>query len=68
MKRTLCALLVLVMALSLAACGWNTDSQGVAASAKLSGTVSTDGYASLASAKDTVKAVQVGASPPAKPP
>ena len=53
MKRTLCALLVLVMALSLAACGQQEAPAATsapaetAAPAKLSGTVSTDGSTSM---------------------
>ena len=47
MKRTLCALLVLAMALSLAACGQQEAPAATAAPAKLSGTVSTDGSTSM---------------------
>ena len=51
MKRVICTLLCLVMALSLAACGQKTDapaaSAPAAAPAKLSGTVSTDGSTSM---------------------
>ena len=54
MKRILCALLVLVMALSMAACGQQeapaptaAPVDTTAAPAKLSGTVSTDGSTSM---------------------
>ena len=51
MKRMICALLVLVLALSLAACGGKNASDSTVAAAnapaKLSGTVSTDGSTSM---------------------